>query len=67
MRDVQVAETPGDRAVIAKGIAPGDRVVVEGQLRLRNGSRVIDKNQVPAAGAAPRTAEAQRPQRGARE
>jgi multidrug efflux system membrane fusion protein len=60
MRKVQVAETPGDRAVIAQGVAPGDRIVVEGQLRLRNGSRVIDKNPGPAADGAPRTAEAQR-------
>jgi hypothetical protein len=35
-----VAEQSGDSAVIGSGINPNDHVVVEGQLRLRDGSPV---------------------------
>jgi multidrug efflux system membrane fusion protein len=37
-RPVEVATTVGDLAVIAKGVQPGERVVVEGQNQLRPGS-----------------------------
>jgi multidrug efflux system membrane fusion protein len=37
---VTVAEQSGDAAVIGSGINPNDHVVVEGQLRLRDGSPV---------------------------
>lgn len=39
-RTVTVSRTVGDTAVIASGVKPGDHVVVEGQLRLIEGSRV---------------------------
>ncbi|MBV8824008.1 MAG: efflux RND transporter periplasmic adaptor subunit [Hyphomicrobiales bacterium] len=39
-RTVQVASTENDRAVIEKGLALGDRVVVEGQYRLTDGAKV---------------------------
>ena len=44
-----------DGAVIAKGLAAGDRVVTDGQLRLRPGSKV------EVLGAGEKTAEAKRP------
>lgn len=47
---VRVIRTAGDDAVIAGEIAPGDRVVTDGQLRLAPGSRVVVK---PAAGSIP--------------
>ena len=34
LRHVQVQRTEGDRAIIAKGVAPGEQVVTRGQLRL---------------------------------
>jgi len=40
MRPVTVERTAGERAVIAKGLEPGERVVVDGQLRLAPGTRV---------------------------
>jgi multidrug efflux system membrane fusion protein len=40
LRQVSVARTEGDDAVIASGLAPGDRVVTTGQLRLAPGMRV---------------------------
>ena len=39
---VTVADTSGDTAVISSGLKPGDRVVVDGQLRLTEGSPVRD-------------------------
>jgi len=39
-RDVDVAATQEGLAVIAKGLAAGDRVVVEGQYRLTDGAKV---------------------------
>lgn len=59
-RRVEVADTRGNRAAIASGIKPGERVVVEGQLRLRDGSPVTEKAPAaPEADARPnRTAKA---------
>jgi multidrug efflux system membrane fusion protein len=34
VRRVTVARTDGERAIIAKGVAKGERVVTRGQLRL---------------------------------
>lgn len=38
-REVQAGPVQGDRQVIDKGVAPGDRVVVEGQMLLVDGAR----------------------------
>ena len=55
-RTVTVARTLGQTAVIASGVSPGDHVVIEGQLRLVEGSRVKETVGTavggPAAGAA---------------
>jgi len=40
LRLVRVNRTVDNKAVIDEGVAPGDRVVVDGQLRLNNGTRV---------------------------
>lgn len=40
LRQVTVARTIDGNAVIAKGIAAGERVVIDGQMRLTNGARV---------------------------
>jgi multidrug efflux system membrane fusion protein len=37
---VTVASTGDDGAVVTAGVKPGDRVVVEGQLRLKDGSAI---------------------------
>jgi len=39
-RAVEVAAVQDGKAVIAKGLKPGERVVVEGQYRLDNGARI---------------------------
>lgn len=42
VRNVKLARTEGDNAVIASGLAPGDRVVTVGQLKLAPGARVAE-------------------------
>jgi multidrug efflux system membrane fusion protein len=51
---VTIASTTSDEAVVASGISPGDHVVVEGQLKLTNGSHVTETVRGgPAADARP--------------
>ncbi len=40
LRNVKIARTEGDDAVVASGVAPGDTVVTAGQLRLAPGIHV---------------------------
>jgi membrane fusion protein, multidrug efflux system len=50
LRLVGIDRSLGDKTVIASGLKPGERVVVDGQLRLNNGSRVT----VQQPGGAPK-------------
>lgn len=58
MRPVEVAELQGNRAVIAKGVAAGDRVVAEGQYKLRAGAKIVES--APTAATRTPTAAAPR-------
>ena len=49
-RPVEVASVQDGIAVVTKGLSPGERIVVDGQYRLTNGSRV--KPTAPQPGAA---------------
>ena len=40
VRDVQADEIEGDRAIVTKGLAVGDRVITEGQAQIKPGSAV---------------------------
>ena len=51
-RTVQVAAIQDGRAAIAKGLTPGERVVVAGQYRLTNGAKIAPRAATPPAGAA---------------
>jgi multidrug efflux system membrane fusion protein len=58
-RPLQVADTHAGAALIALGLAPGDRVVVDGQYRLRPGTKVVAAPEpIPAPGVAQKTADA---------
>jgi membrane fusion protein, multidrug efflux system len=48
MRTVEVAQSDEDRAVIAKGLAAGERIVVDGQYRLEPGAKVRPETAAPA-------------------
>ena len=50
-RPVIVARTIGDWAVVASGLAPGDTVVTDGQLRLVAGARVVIRSPADARAA----------------
>jgi len=52
VRTVQVDTTQGGVTVVAQGVQPGDRVVVDGQNQLRVGARV-DPRSVPLSPAQP--------------
>lgn len=43
MRPVTVGTTQGENAIVSKGLAPGDEVVVEGQAQLKPGSRIATR------------------------
>ena len=51
VRQVQLGPSEADNTAINEGLSPGERVVVEGTERLREGSRVAEA--APAAGKAP--------------
>lgn len=57
-RFVEVGPRRGDQTSIRKGLNPGDRVVVAGQMKLRSGAAVrIDNSILPGNEAAPTPAE----------
>jgi multidrug efflux system membrane fusion protein len=52
MRTIKVAQDDGTRAVVTEGVTPGDRVVTQGQYRLKAGARVqIRTAPAPSANA----------------
>lgn len=51
VRPVTVAQIEGGKALIDEGLAPGERVVVEGQSRLQPGSEVVVREKAAAAAA----------------
>jgi multidrug efflux system membrane fusion protein len=42
MRTIKVAQTEGGTALIENGLRPGQRVVIEGQYRLQQGTRILE-------------------------
>ncbi|KTD39925.1 hemolysin D [Legionella parisiensis] len=55
---VTVGDTRGDQIAILKGLCAGDIVVTSGQLKLKNGSRVIINNKIqPSDEASPKVVE----------
>jgi len=60
MRPVQVALTEGDNSAISQGLKGGEKVVVEGQTRLKDGAAVHEGKAASNGGAqgAPKVAEA---------
>jgi len=52
VRPVTVARTQGNVSVIGSGLAVGERVVLEGQLRLANGTRVAPREAAVQGGKA---------------
>jgi multidrug efflux system membrane fusion protein len=51
MRPVQVALTEGDNSAISQGLKSGEKVVTEGQTRLKDGAAVHEGNATASTGA----------------
>ena len=51
LRAIVTAERVGEDWIVQQGLKPGDRVIVEGQLKVRAGLRVTPKPYRPASGA----------------
>ncbi|ESZ52232.1 efflux RND transporter periplasmic adaptor subunit [Mesorhizobium sp. RSR565B] len=58
MRPVQVALTEGENSAISEGVKSGEKVVVEGQTRLKDGASVHEGKATAGRQAAPKVAEA---------
>ncbi|MER9398695.1 efflux RND transporter periplasmic adaptor subunit [Mesorhizobium sp. M0615] len=58
MRPVQVALTEGENSAISEGVKSGEKVVVEGQTRLKDGASVHEGKATAGGQAAPKLAEA---------
>ena len=60
MRPVQVAPTEGENSAISDGLKAGERVVVEGQTRLKDGAAIREGKAATGSGdqASPKVAEA---------
>ncbi|MGO4402751.1 efflux RND transporter periplasmic adaptor subunit [Bosea sp. RAF48] len=43
LRQIKVALTDGDKTAVSEGIAAGERVVIDGQMRLNQGTRVRER------------------------
>jgi multidrug efflux system membrane fusion protein len=54
LRKVVVARQVGDQLVVSSGLKPGERVVVDGQIRLAPGTKVEIKQAAPPASALPK-------------
>jgi multidrug efflux system membrane fusion protein len=50
LRKVAVLASDGERTAVSSGLAPGEKVVVDGMMRLNNGSRVREGGDGPAKG-----------------
>lgn len=46
LRQIKVALSDGDKTAVATGVAPGDKVVIDGQMRLKQGAKVRERDPV---------------------
>jgi multidrug efflux system membrane fusion protein len=53
VRPVKLGVTDGDRVEVTSGLAPGDRIVIDGADKLRDGAKINVRAEQPDAGAAP--------------
>jgi multidrug efflux system membrane fusion protein len=51
VRTVEVIYRRGNETVVGAGVQPGEKIVIDGQLRLRPGSKVVEKSAVSAGEA----------------
>ena len=49
MRPVKLGVTDGDRVEVLSGLQPGDRVVIDGADKLRDGAKIIVRSEADAS------------------
>ena len=59
VRPVKLGVTDGDRVEVLSGLAPGERIVIDGADKLRDGAKVIVRSENSPAQAAPGSAPAE--------
>jgi membrane fusion protein, multidrug efflux system len=65
VRKVVLGETDGDRVEVTSGLVPGDRIVIDGADKLRDGAKINIRAEAPA-GAAPTGAPPSDPEKSGR-
>jgi multidrug efflux system membrane fusion protein len=53
VRKVQLGVTDGDRVEVRSGLQPGDKIVIDGADKLRDGAKINVRAEAPAPGAPP--------------
>src|SRR6516164_4250198 len=53
VRPVKLGVTDGDRVEVLSGLQPGDRVVIDGADKLRDGAKIVLRSEADAGGAKP--------------
>jgi multidrug efflux system membrane fusion protein len=53
VRPVKLGVTDGDRVEVLSGLQPGDRVVIDGADKLREGAKIVLRSEADAGGAKP--------------
>jgi membrane fusion protein, multidrug efflux system len=58
VKPIDLGASSGERVAVRSGLSPGDRVVIDGADKLRNGAKVTVRDSTPAPVAAPTAASA---------
>jgi multidrug efflux system membrane fusion protein len=51
VKPIDLGPSSGERVAVRSGLSPGDRVVIDGADKLRNGAKVVIRDSAPAASA----------------
>jgi multidrug efflux system membrane fusion protein len=58
VKPIDLGPSSGERVAVRSGLSPGDRVVIDGADKLRNGAKVVVRDSPPATASAPAPAPA---------
>jgi membrane fusion protein, multidrug efflux system len=61
VRPIKLGVTDGNRVEVTSGLQPGDRIVIDGADKLRDGAKINVRSETPAAGGQPADAAKGRP------
>jgi membrane fusion protein, multidrug efflux system len=61
VKPIDLGPGSGERVAVRSGLSPGDRVVIDGADKLRNGAKVVVRDSAPATASAPAPAPSSAP------